>query len=45
MIKELDDQDEATHVNGNETEDEMLGESPAFDDDLEYDDLEFDADH
>jgi hypothetical protein len=35
MIEELDDQDEATHVNTNETEEEV-----AFDDDLE-----FDADH
>jgi hypothetical protein len=40
MIKELDDQDEATHVNVNETEEEVQGECPAFDDDLE-----FDADH
>jgi hypothetical protein len=40
MIEELDDQDEATHVNTNETEEEVQGECPAFDDDLE-----FDADH
>jgi hypothetical protein len=40
MIEELDDQDEATHVNVNETEEEVQGECPAFDDDLE-----FDADH
>jgi hypothetical protein len=40
MIEELDDQDEATHVNVNETEEEVQGESPAFDDDLK-----FDADH
>jgi hypothetical protein len=40
MIEELDDQDEATHVNANETEEEVQGEYPAFDDDLE-----FDADH
>jgi hypothetical protein len=40
MIEELDDQDEATHVNANETEEEVQGECPAFDDDLE-----FDADH
>jgi hypothetical protein len=39
MIEELDDQDEATHVNTNETEEEVQGEYP-FDDDLE-----FDADH
>jgi hypothetical protein len=38
--EELDDQDEATHVNANETEEEVQGECPAFDDDLE-----FDADH
>jgi hypothetical protein len=40
MIEELDDQDEATHVNANETEEEVQGEGPAFDDDLELD-----ADH
>jgi hypothetical protein len=40
MIEELDVQDEATHVNVNETEEEAQGEGPAFDDDLE-----FDADH
>jgi hypothetical protein len=40
MIKELDDQDEATQVNTNETDEEVQGECPAFDDDLE-----FDADH
>jgi hypothetical protein len=40
MIEELDDQDEATHVNTNETEEEVQGECPAFDDDLK-----FDADH
>jgi hypothetical protein len=40
MIEELDDQDEATHVNANETEGEVQGECPAFDDDLK-----FDADH
>jgi hypothetical protein len=40
MIEELDDQDEATHVNVNETEEEVQGEYPAFDDDLE-----FNADH
>jgi capsule polysaccharide modification protein KpsS len=40
MIEELDDQDEATHVNMNETEEEVQGEGPAFDDNLE-----FDADH
>jgi hypothetical protein len=40
MIKELDDQDEATHMNVNETEEEAQGKFPAFDDDLE-----FDADH
>jgi hypothetical protein len=40
MIEELDDQDEATHVNANETEEEVQGECLAFDDDLE-----FDADH
>jgi hypothetical protein len=38
MIEELDDQDEATHVNVNETE--VKGESPASDNDLKYD-----ADH
>jgi hypothetical protein len=37
MIEELDDQDEATHVNANETEEEAQGEYPAFDDDLEFD--------
>jgi hypothetical protein len=40
MIEELDDQDEATHVNANETKEEVQGEYPAFDGDLE-----FDADH
>jgi hypothetical protein len=40
MIEELDDQDEATHVNVNETEEEVQGECSAFDDDLE-----FNADH
>jgi hypothetical protein len=40
MIEELDDQDEATHVNVNETEEEVQGECLAFDDDLK-----FDADH
>jgi hypothetical protein len=40
MIEELDDQDEATHVNANETDEEVQGECPAFDDDLK-----FDADH
>jgi hypothetical protein len=40
MIEELDDQDEATHVNANETEEEAQGECPAFDDNLK-----FDADH
>jgi hypothetical protein len=40
MTEELDDQDEATHVNANETEEEVQGESPAF-----ADDLKFDADH
>jgi hypothetical protein len=40
MIEELDDQDEATHVNANETEEEVQGECPAFDNNLE-----FDADH
>jgi hypothetical protein len=40
MIEELDDQDEATHVNANETEEEVQGECPAFDNDLK-----FDADH
>jgi hypothetical protein len=34
MIEELDDQDEATLVNANETEEEVQGECPAFDDDL-----------
>jgi hypothetical protein len=33
MIEELDDQDEATHVNANETKEEVQGECPAFDDD------------
>jgi hypothetical protein len=37
MIKELDDQDEATHVNANETEEEVQGECPAFDDNLKFD--------
>jgi hypothetical protein len=40
MIEELDDQDDATLVNANETDEEVQGECPAFDDDLE-----FDADH
>jgi hypothetical protein len=40
MIEELDDQDEATHVNVNKTEEEVQGECPAFDDNLK-----FDADH
>jgi hypothetical protein len=40
MIEGLDDQDEATHANTNETKEEVQGECPAFDDDLE-----FDADH
>jgi hypothetical protein len=40
MIEELDDPDEATHVNTNETEEEVQGEGPAFDNDLK-----FDADH
>jgi hypothetical protein len=40
MIKELDDQDEATHANMNETEEEVQGECLAFDDNLK-----FDADH
>jgi hypothetical protein len=39
MIEELDDQDEATHVNTNETE-EVQGECLAFDKNLKYD-----ADH
>jgi hypothetical protein len=37
MIKELHGQDEATHVNTNETEEEVQGECLAFDDDLEFD--------
>jgi hypothetical protein len=41
MIKELDDQDEATHVNVNETEEEVQGACTAFDND----NLKFDADH
>jgi hypothetical protein len=40
MIEELDDQDEATHVNMNKTEEEVQGECLAFDNDLK-----FDADH
>jgi hypothetical protein len=40
IIEELDDQDEATCVNANETEEEAQGKCPAFDNDLE-----FDADH
>jgi hypothetical protein len=40
MIEELDDQDEATHANANETEEEAQGEYLAFDNDLK-----FDADH
>jgi hypothetical protein len=40
MIEELDNQDEATDVNVNETEEEVKGECPAFDNDLK-----FDADH
>jgi hypothetical protein len=40
MIEELDDQDEATHVNANEIEEEVQGECTGFDNDLE-----FDADH
>jgi hypothetical protein len=37
MIKELDDQDEASHVNANKTEEEVQDECPAFDDDLTFD--------
>jgi hypothetical protein len=37
MIKELDDQDEAPHVNVNETEEEVQEEYLAFDDDLDFD--------
>jgi hypothetical protein len=37
MIEELDNQDEATHVNANETEEEVQGEFPAFDDNLKFD--------
>jgi hypothetical protein len=47
MIEELDDQDEATHVNANETEEEAQGECPAFDDDLEFevDHIEIEEDY
>jgi hypothetical protein len=34
MIEELNNQDEALHVNANETEEEVQGEYLAFDDDL-----------
>jgi hypothetical protein len=37
MIEELYDQDEATHMNTNETEEEVQGECLAFDDNLEFD--------
>jgi hypothetical protein len=37
MIEELDDQDEATHMNANKTGEEVQGECPAFDDDLKFD--------
>jgi hypothetical protein len=37
MIEELYDQDEAPHMNTNETEEEVQGESLAFDNDLEFD--------
>jgi hypothetical protein len=37
MIEEPDNQDEATHVNTNETDEEVQGECPAFDDDLDFD--------
>jgi hypothetical protein len=40
MIEELDNQDKATHVNVNETEEEVQGEGLTFDNDLK-----FDADH
>jgi hypothetical protein len=36
-LHELDHQDEATHVNVNETEEEVQGKCPAFDDDLKFD--------
>jgi hypothetical protein len=37
MIKKLDEQDKATHVNVNETEEEVQGECLVFDDDLNFD--------
>jgi hypothetical protein len=37
MIEELDKQDEAPHVNTNETEEDVQDECPAFDDDLNFD--------
>jgi hypothetical protein len=37
MIEELDEQGEATHVNTNETEEEVQGKCLAFDDDLKFD--------
>jgi hypothetical protein len=37
MIEELDNQDEATHVNVNETEEKVQGECLAFDDDPNFD--------
>jgi hypothetical protein len=37
MTKELDDQDEATHVHMKKTKEEVQGQCPAFDDDLEFD--------
>jgi hypothetical protein len=37
MIKELDDQDKSPHVNMSVTREEVQDESPAFDDDLNFD--------
>jgi hypothetical protein len=37
MIEELDNQDKASHVNVNKTEEEVQGECLAFDDDLNFD--------
>jgi hypothetical protein len=37
MIEELDDQDEAPHVNANKTEEEVQDEGPTFDNDFNFD--------
>jgi hypothetical protein len=37
MVDEIDDQDESPHVNMSETREEVQDNSPAFDDDLNFD--------